>query len=185
MQASAIDIARDLADVLAGDLDRERLRLEPVAAADLAGPGALIAPEFLLDPGAVGLAKAPLHIRQDALERPVGGIFPQPVVIGHLDRLASRAVEDGAPHLFRQFLPGRVHALAEVPGDALQGLRVILRGRMRRRADRTLGEAPALVVHDQVRIEIELGAEPVAGRAGAERVVEREQPRLDLGDRKA
>ena len=27
--------------------------------------------------------------------------------------------------------------------------------------------------------------EPVAGRAGAERIVEREQPRLDLGDREA
>ncbi len=38
---------------------------------------------------------------------------------------------------------------------------------------------------DEVGVEIELGAEPVAGRAGAERVVEREQPRLDLGDREA
>src|SRR6267143_1739074 len=54
---------------------------------------------------------------------------------------------------------------------------------MRPRADRTLGKAAPDVVHDEVGIEIELGAEPVAGRAGAERVVEREQPRLDLGDR--
>ena len=176
---------RDLADVLAGDLDRERLGLEPVAAAHLAGLGALIAPELLLDPGAVGLAEAPLHVRQDALERPVGRVFPQPVIIGHLDRLAVRAVEDRAPHLFRQILPRRVHALAEVPRDALQGLRVILRARMRPRADRALGEAAAGIVHDQIGVEIELGAEPVAGRAGAERVVERKQPRLDLRDRKA
>ena len=56
--------SRDLADVLAGDLDRERLGLEPVAAAHLAGLGTLVAAEFLFDPGAVGLAKAPLHIRQ-------------------------------------------------------------------------------------------------------------------------
>ncbi len=56
---------------------------------------------------------------------------------------------------------------------------------MRPRADRALGEAAPGVVHDEIRIEIELGAEPVAGRAGAERVVERKQPRLDLGDCKA
>ena len=39
---------RDLADVLAGDLDRERLGLEPVAAAHLAGLGTLVAAELLL-----------------------------------------------------------------------------------------------------------------------------------------
>src|SRR6266576_3841038 len=55
---------------------------------------------------------------------------------------------------------------------------------MRPRADRTLGEAPPGVVHDQIRVEIELGAEPVAGRAGAKRIVEREEARLDLRDRK-
>ncbi len=152
---------------------------------NLAGPGALVAAEFFLDPGAVGLAKAPLHIRQDALERPVGRVFPEPVVVGHLDRLAVGAVEDGSPHLFRQVVPRRVHALPEVPGDAFERLRVILRRRMRPRADRALGEAAALVMDDEAGIEIELGAEPVAGRAGAERVVEREQPRLDLGDREA
>src|SRR5207237_1404742 len=56
---------------------------------------------------------------------------------------------------------------------------------MRPRADRAVMQAAALVVDDQVRVEIQLGAEPVAGRAGAERVVEREQPRLDLRDREA
>ena len=176
---------RDLADVLAGDLDGERLGLEPVAAAHLAGLGALIAPELLLDPGAVGLAEAPLHIRQHALERSVGRVFAQPVVIGHLDRLAVGAVEDRAPHLFRQILPRRMHALAEVPRNALQGLRVILRARMRPWADCALGKAAPRVVHDQIGVEIELGAEPVAGWTGAERVVERKKPRLDLGDRKA
>ena len=40
-----------------------------------------------------------------------------------------------------------------------------------------------VVGHDQRRIEIKLGAEPVAGRAGAMRIVEGEQPRLDLGNR--
>src|SRR5690606_37004050 len=37
----------------------------------------------------------------------------------------------------------------------------------------------------QIRIEGQLDAQAVAGRAGAERVVEREQPRLDLADGEA
>src|SRR6516165_7463874 len=56
---------------------------------------------------------------------------------------------------------------------------------MRARADGALGEAPPGVVHDEIGVDIELGPEPVAGGASAERVVEREQPRLDLRDRKA
>ncbi len=76
-----------------------------------------------------------------------------------------------------------MHAPLEVAGDAFEGLRVVLRRGVRPRADRTLGEAPPLVVDHQIGVEIELRAEPVAGRAGAERVVEREQPRLDLRDR--
>ncbi len=138
----------DLADVLAGDLDRQRLGLEPVAAAHLAGLGTLVAAEFLFDPRAVGLAEAPLHIRQHALERPLGRVFAQPVVIAHLDRLAGRAGEDGLPHFLRQVVPRRVHALAEVPRDALQGLRVVSRRERRPRADRTLGEAAPGFVDD-------------------------------------
>ena len=56
---------------------------------------------------------------------------------------------------------------------------------MRPRADRALGKAAPRVVHDEIGIEIELGAQAIAGRAGAERVVEREQPRLDLRDGEA
>src|ERR1700746_1590560 len=100
--------------------------------------------------------------------------FRSPLVIGILERAAIRAVEDRALHLLGQVLPSRVHALAEVPGDALQGLRVILRARMRPRADRTLGKAAPDVVHDEIRVEIELGSKSVTGRAGAKRVVERE-----------
>ena len=100
---------RRLADVLAGDLDRQRLGLEPVAVAHLAGLGALVAAELLAHPGAVGLAEAPLHVRQHALERPVGRVLPQAVVIGHLDRLAARAVED---RLAASFPAGRATACA-------------------------------------------------------------------------
>ncbi len=70
-------------------------------------------------------------------------------------------------------------------GDALQRLRVILRGRARPWRDHSVLEAEPLVGDDHLGIEIILRAEPVAGRAGAERVVEREQPGLDLGDGEA
>ena len=43
-----------------------------------------------------------------------------------------------------------------------------------------LRRVSAFVRHDQRRIEIKLRAEPVAGRAGAMRIVEGEQARLDL-----
>ena len=56
---------------------------------------------------------------------------------------------------------------------------------MRPRTDRALGEAAPYVVHDQVGVEVELRAEPVTGRAGAERVVERKEARLDFRDREA
>ena len=80
--------------MLAGDLDGERLRLQPVAVADFAGPGVLVAAELLADPGAVGLAEAPLHVGQHALERPLGGVLPHPVVIAHAQRHALGVLRD-------------------------------------------------------------------------------------------
>ena len=71
--------------------------------------------------------------------------------------------------------------------DRLQGLVVI----GRRVAGARPGQHRALlqredgVRHHEVGLERQRRPEPVAGRAGAERVVEREQPRLDLGDREA
>jgi hypothetical protein len=42
-----------------------------------------------------------------------------------------------------------------------------------------------LVRDDEVGVDVLLDAEPAAFRAGAERIVEREQPRLDFGDGEA
>jgi len=46
--------------------------------------------------------------------------------------------------------------------------------------DRTLAQARFLVGNDEVGIDVLLDAEPAAGRAGPERIVEGEEPRLDL-----
>src|SRR3546814_15382249 len=72
-----------------------------------------------------------------------------------------------------------------MPGKAGQGLPVIGRGRIRPRRDRTRRERLLLIGHDELGVEIHRGAEPVAGRAGAEGLVEGEQPWLDFVDREA
>ena len=175
----------DLADVAAVDPDRERLGLEAVAAAGLARRAAEILAQLLLEPGALGLAPAPLQVRQHALERPLGAVAAQAVVEAELDLLVARAVQDQRLHRLGQLLPRGVQAGAKVLRDAVQGLQIVRRGRVRPRLDRAVIQALLRVRHHQVRVHVQPAAEAVAGRAGAVRVVEREQARLDLLDREA
>ena len=86
-----------------------------------------------------------------------------------------------------QLVPRRVHRHLEVLGQRLQRLLVVGRGGagLRPRIDGAFGEGEVGVGHDEVGLELQLGAEAVAGRAGAGGRVEREQPRLDLVDGEA
>jgi hypothetical protein len=59
----------DFADMLAGDLDAKRFRLEAIAVAGLAGYIGEIFGEFLARPLAFGLAVAAVDVGDDALER--------------------------------------------------------------------------------------------------------------------
>ena len=52
-------------------------------------------------------------------------------------------------------------------------------------ANRALAQRHVLFRNDQRRIDRLLEPEAIAGRAGAERIVEREQPRLDFGNGEA
>ncbi|CAM5216194.1 hypothetical protein BTHI11S_05192 [Bosea thiooxidans] len=72
-----------------------------------------------------------------------------------------------------------------MPGERFQRLAVIGRGRLGPGRDRALLQRQRMIRHDHVRVDPHLVAEAVADRAGAEGVVEREQPRLDLGDGEA
>ena len=153
--------------------------------ADLAGGLGLEAAQLLADPGGVGLAPAALEVGQDALEGLGDLIFAGVVVIGEFDLLGPGAAQDDGPGLFREVAPGQVHREAVVAAERLQGLGVE-RGRTARPGgDGALVQGLVAVGDDQVGVEGQFDAEAVAGRAGAERVVEREQPRLDLADRKA
>jgi hypothetical protein len=69
--------------------------------------------------------------------------------------------------------------------QAVERLLVILRAGVGPGRNCAFAEAEPVVRHDEQRVAILLRAETVARRAGAERVVEREQARLDLLDREA
>ena len=82
-----------LADVLAVDLDRQRLRLEAKAVAGFAGRRGHVALDLLARPLAFGLVVAALEIGDHALERLLHFIGAQAIVIGEADliRRPSRA----------------------------------------------------------------------------------------------
>ena len=96
------------------------------------------------------------------------------------DRILARAVQDRVLRLLRQVLPFGVERELVMLAERLQRLHVIGRGRFRPRRDRAAAQGRVLVGNDEIGVDVLLDAEPAAGRAGAERIVEREQPRLDL-----
>ncbi len=136
-------------------------------------------------PFALGFLEAALQIGDDALERLLGRVAAQAVVIDEFDLVLAGAVKDGVLRLLRQVLPFGVEREAEVLGQRGEGLDVIGRRRLRPRRDGALAQRGVLVGDHQIGVDVLLEPEPAAFRAGAERVVEREQPRLDLGDGEA
>ena len=175
----------DLADMLAADLDAQRLGLEAMAVAARAGDVGEILCQLLARPFALGLAEAALEIGDDALERLLGVVGAHAVLIGELDLVVAGAVQQCCLRLLRQVLPlGVERELVEL-AERGQRLDVIGRGRFRPRRDRALAQGRLLVGNDEVLVDMLLDAEAAAGRAGAIGVVEREQPRLDLGNGEA
>ena len=104
----------DVGDVLAADLDRKGLGLQPLAVAGVTGRLGLIAGQFLAHPGAVSLAPAALQVWQHAFERLGDLVFAGVVVIDELDLLGPRAVQDGLVRLGGQVAPRLVHREAVV-----------------------------------------------------------------------
>ena len=88
-----------LADMAAGDLHRQRLGLEAEAVAGAARNVGEILGQLLARPFALGLAEAALQIGDDALERLLGLIGAQAVVIDEADGVVAGAVQDGVLHL--------------------------------------------------------------------------------------
>ena len=167
------------------DLDRERLRLEPEARAAFAGGGALELPELVPQPGAVRFPPAPVEIGQHTLEGFGRRVLADAVVVGEGDPFHAGALKDRPPDLLGEIAPGERDARPVVVGDAVQRLPVVGGRRARPGGDGALGKAEACVGHHEIGVEIEPDAEAVAARAGAEGVVEGEEPGLDLLDGEA
>src|SRR3546814_26696 len=96
---------RRQADILARDLDRERLGAQARAVAGFARLRGLIFAQFLAHPRAFGLQHPAVEVADDAFERLVRRIGAAPVLEGQLDRLAAAAIEDDQLHLAGQVLP--------------------------------------------------------------------------------
>ena len=178
--------ARHPGDVEAADGDREARLLEPVAVAGRAR----LERHVLLDPlllvRRVGLAVAPVEAGDDALEREhVAALAVHPVAVADVQLLAARALQEQVAVLLGQIRPGRVEVDLVAVGDRLDHLRVEVRVDHRPRHERALRDREARIGHDQVGIDLALGAEPGAARAGAVGRVEREDARRELRQRDA
>ncbi len=134
----------------------------------------------------VGLAVAPLEVRHDPLEaRGVVALAAEAVAVANLDALAVRAVEEDLALLGGQGAPRLLDVNAEALGERGSHLLVVAGTRSRPRRERALRDREVGVRHDEVRVDLELRAEPGAALAGALRRVEGENARLELGHRGA
>ena len=147
----------------------------------------LVARQLLAHPRGLGLEQAAVEIADHALERLLDLVAALAVDEAEGDRAAAGAAEDDVAGFLRQVAPRDVEVEIVGAGERAQHLHVIRRGRLRLGPgdDRALGDREVVVGDDQVLVEDQLLAEAVAGRAGALRGVEAEQPRLDLGDGEA
>jgi hypothetical protein len=152
----------------------------------------------LLAPAPLVLGEAPLEVRDHPLELLLECLFYTVLLDGELElgaggrvtgvtrvaRIgrAGEAVEDDPARLRRQRVPRRQHVEAELRRQRLELDLVEGRAAPIPRLDRALSQRQLLVRHDQVLVEEQARADAVAGRAGAVRVVEREQPRLHVGE---
>ena len=173
---------RDFADVLAIDFDRQSFGLEAVAVAGFAFLAGLIFGEFFADPGGIGLAPAPRKIVDDAFKGFARFVFAIAIVELNQDGFITTAEKDSLLYFLGQLGPGGVHVGVVNLSNATQRLKIIRRrrGGVGPGGDRALGQGFALIGDDQIGVEGHADAETIAGGAGAEGVVEGEQPGFDF-----
>ena len=142
-----------------------------------------VASELLAHGERLGLVVAALEVRQDALELVLApDRAPARVEVAELDLLPVAALHQDVARLLREARVRRLRIEAVVVGERLDHLVVVgippVPAAHRAVRKRELG-----VGDHAVRVEELFHAEPVTARAGAERVVEGEEPWLELGHR--
>jgi hypothetical protein len=94
-------------------------------------------------------------------------------------------MQDHIAGLLRQRLETCIEAELEMLGERFEGLQIIGRAGAGPGSDRTSAQGELRIGDNQLGIDGLLDTEAAAMRAGAERIVEREEPRLDFGDGEA
>ncbi len=177
---------RELVDVEVADGDGEHLGLEPRAVARGAGAEGHV----LLDPLAllrrVGLPVAALEALDDPLEgEHVRALAAHPVAVLDVDAVAAGAEEEQVLLLIGEVLPGPFEVDLVPVGDRLDHRLVEARAADGPRDERALADRQRRVGDEQVGVDLEHRAEACTAGAGAVRRVEREDARLELGQRDA
>ena len=169
----------ELGNRLVPDAYGKNLGLEARAVARRARNLAHVGVELFGHCRGLGFLAFALNVLNRSLEtRRVGALAPPAVAELHRD-LVVLAVEDSVLDLLRQRLPGRPHREAQLLGEGLEELLVVLEVRVPWN-DRTVGEGEFLVGDDQLGIDLEAEAKARAIRAGTVGSVEGEGARLDL-----
>ncbi len=107
----------------------------------------------------------------------------QPLQLFHDALEPSLAMQHDLAEPLGQCLPGHAHRDLVLAGQLAQAVAPVLVARLGPGVDGAVGQRALGVRYDQVEIELEGGAEAVAGRAGAQRAVEGEERRDGLGKR--
>ncbi len=136
-------------------------------------------------PFAIGLVVAAVEVVHDAFEGLPRLECARAIVIDELHFVFAGAVKDNVLDLLRQFFPGDLLREFIFAAERFQRLRVIGRRRSRPWCERALAQRLRRIGHHESGIDLFFDAEAVAFGAGAVRRVEREQPRLDFGNREA
>ncbi len=162
----------------------EHLGLQTGAVADRAGHLAeVFAPALALRVG-FRLQVLPFDVRHDALE--AGGVahFAAVAVLPLDPDLEVVAAQDRVLHLVAQLAPRGVEGEVQVAGEPGKKLLVVLEQALalgRPRQHDAVGDAEFRVAEEEVGVDGHPGAEAGALGAGAERRVEGERARFDLG----
>ena len=172
----------DLGDALTADMDRQRLGLQPGATALGTGHLSHVALVALTRPLGVSLCVPALDERHHTLESRCVGTVPA-IAVAVLDvDLVVLTVQDRVTRTVGQCVPRLVQGELQILTQGRQDPQeVVSRTRpLRPWRDRTLVDREVLVGDQQLWVDLELGTQPGALGAGAERGVERERARFEL-----
>jgi len=177
--------APDLGQRAPAHEDVARLLVQPRAPAGGADLLADVFRQFLAHRRRLRFAVAALHVGRDALERVAARDRVAALVdVLELDLALAAAVEDEIADLVRQRLERHLQIEARVARERLHHLEVVGVAPVPA-AHRAPGDAQLRVRDDALGVEELARAQPVAGLAGADGVVERKQSRFHLGHRVA